>query len=104
MTHLNCSASNCTHNSNNCCCNSSISVSGANADKSKSTCCSSFQEANGAFANSAQTPNASLEISCNAENCIHNCNCTCEAGSVDISGASACNCEETKCSSFSYKG
>ncbi|MGL4773521.1 MAG: DUF1540 domain-containing protein [Clostridium sp.] len=104
MPSLSCTASSCMHNSSNCCCNSSIQVGGAQADKSKATCCESFAESDGSFTNSAQTPNQSLQISCEAQNCIHNSSCQCAADSVDISGASACTSQETKCSSFSCRG
>lgn len=103
MPNLHCSASNCTHNSQNQCCNSSIQVGGRSADKAKATSCESFAESTGAFTSSVQSPNPSLMISCEASNCIHNCESSCHADSVDISGASASACCDTKCSSFQYR-
>lgn len=103
MPKLSCDASSCMHNSQNCCCKNQIDVGGSAATSSVSTCCESFQESNGAFTNSEQSPNTNLSISCNADNCIHNCHCQCEADSVDVSGYSACTSDETCCSSFCCK-
>lgn len=103
MPNLNCTASNCTHNTQNQCCNNSIQVGGRSADKSKATSCESFVESSGAFTNSVQTPNPSMSIGCEAANCVHNCDEACQASTVDISGASASSSCDTKCSSFQYR-
>lgn len=103
MTNLNCCAVNCAHNNNNCCCIGSIKVGGNQAIKSESTCCDSFQEKSGAATNCSHTPNPQVDISCKASNCVHNSNCACNAEHVDIAGYSACDCGETKCSSFCCK-
>lgn len=103
MPKLNCSAQNCIHNNSNYCCINQIKVGGEQASVAQSTCCENFRENNGAFTNSSEIPNTNLSISCEATNCIHNSDFTCEASSVDINGVSACTCEETKCSSFYCK-
>ncbi|ATD56050.1 DUF1540 domain-containing protein [Clostridium chauvoei] len=100
MPKLNCCANNCTHNSENYCCRNQIDVGGENATHSGGTCCESFQESDGSFTNSIQSPNTNLSIACNATNCIHNSNCQCDAESVSVSGVSACTSEQTECSSF----
>ncbi|MGL5353102.1 MAG: DUF1540 domain-containing protein [Clostridium sp.] len=103
MPKLNCSAQNCINNFENCCCINQINVAGAQASVAQSTCCENFQESKGSFTNNYKTPNTNLSISCEANNCIHNCNNSCEANDVNINGVSACAAEQTACSSFCSK-
>ncbi|MBU3089053.1 DUF1540 domain-containing protein [Clostridium gasigenes] len=103
MAKLNCSVKNCTNNYDSYCCINEIKVVGAQASASEATCCENFQESEDAFTNNIQTPNINLSINCEATNCNHNSNCTCEADYVDINGAWDYECGETKCSSFSCK-
>ncbi|SHH91297.1 protein of unknown function [Clostridium collagenovorans DSM 3089] len=100
MPQLSCCVDSCTHNKENCCCKNTIKVGGKKAEKPSSTCCESFHEQDGSFTNSIETPNAALDVKCDATNCIHNCNCSCAADSIDVSGVSACSCDQTQCSSF----
>lgn len=103
MAKLNCSADNCINNFENSCCMNQIKVGGAQASVSQSTCCENFHASRGYFTNTLKTPNTNLSISCDATNCIHNCNNSCEANDVNINGVSACAAEQTACSSFCSK-
>ena len=47
MTKLECSAKNCVHYAEGCCCKSSITVDGAHARCADDTCCASFSENTG---------------------------------------------------------
>lgn len=104
MPRLNCSAANCSYNNSNYCCKNQIQVSGSMAQQAQSTCCESFIESNGAFTNSVQVPNPHLYVSCEAKNCIHNCNNNCEAESISVGGGiAASTSRETECDSFICK-
>jgi hypothetical protein len=57
MTKLECSAKNCVHYAEGCCCKSSITVDGAYARCADDTCCASFSEnTGGVFKNLFKTP------------------------------------------------
>ena len=59
MTKLECSAKNCVHYAEGCCCKSSITVDGAHARCAEDTCCASFSEnTGGVFKNLFKTPEA----------------------------------------------
>lgn len=103
MPKLGCSAENCANNNQNYCCISNIKVAGKEAIESSSTCCHSFVEKNDSFTNCTTEPNPNVDVACKATNCVHNANCRCGAESIDIQGQSACNCNETECSTFSCK-
>ena len=103
MAKLSCSVNNCCHNSSNYCCNNEIKVGGKKANSPSSTCCESFQEMTEAFTNNVQTPNPSLNVKCEATNCIHNSDCSCSANSISIDGISASNSDDTQCVSFAKK-
>ena len=45
-------------------------------------------------------PKDSLSISCEATNCIYNCNKKCDADHVDISGIKATTEKDTVCATF----
>ena len=102
MPQLRCNADNCAHNANNCCCNNEIKVDGQQAQTSSNTCCSNFCESQGNMQDAVDQAYASpeTEVDCSAQNCAHNDNCKCHADSVDVSGAGACNCDGTCCSTF----
>ena len=51
--------------------------------------------------NTEATPET--RVSCDACGCTYNQDKHCSAPSVDISGASACSCGETQCSTFDCK-
>ena len=61
MTKLECSAKNCVHYAEGCCCKSSITVDGAHARCADDTCCASFSEnTGGVFKNLFKTPESKL--------------------------------------------
>lgn len=101
MPKLRCSAQNCMHNSNECCCRGEIEVAGESAGNSEETCCSNFYEDMGNARDAMdQEPTEFMEVQCRAENCTHNEGCKCHADSIDVSGYGACKCDDTCCSSF----
>ena len=51
MPQLRCSAQNCAHNSEQCCCRGEIKVAGNEAQHSENTCCSNFYEDQGGARN-----------------------------------------------------
>ena len=62
MTKLECSAKNCVHYAEGCCCKSSITVDGAHARCADDTCCASFSEnTGGVFKNLFKTPESKLD-------------------------------------------
>ena len=101
MPALSCSAMTCVYNQNELCSKGDIRVGGSGAKSSMETCCESFKERQGTSAsNSMGTPSANADIRCEAEHCQYNQNCCCSADHVDVSGAAACRCEETECTTF----
>ena len=103
MPSLKCDACSCTHNKDYYCCLNGIAVGGRAATKDSSTCCITFRENNGAITNYSQEPVYTMDIGCEAKNCVYNHSCTCRADDVYISGDHASNCQETQCSSFRCK-
>lgn len=103
MPKLNCCVENCAYNNDKYCCVGAIDVDGVKAVQSDSTCCNTFLERSDAFTNCACDPNPEIDIDCEAKNCMYNDNCKCHAEKVDIDGDGACNCHETKCSTFCCK-
>lgn len=99
MTGLMCSVSNCAFNKDNQCCNSYISIGGKLAFQSESTYCSSFQETNLLVSLNNYGKN-SVEIECEAENCIHNDNGECTATNIIISSENINEYNDTMCGSF----
>lgn len=101
MPELVCSAQSCVYNNAMYCSRGDIEVGGRNATVCQDTCCESFKERQGTSAsNSMGTPSANTDIRCEAEHCQYNQNCCCSADHVDVSGAAACRCEETECTTF----
>lgn len=101
MTGLGCNVTTCAHNDDKCCCLTSIKVHGCNADKCDDTCCGSYEGAKSTTAsNSCKTPKQSLDVACEAANCIYNTNNKCLADHINISGVSASEASETVCASF----
>lgn len=104
MTKLECSVKNCVHNADNCCCKAAIAVDGSKAKSAEQTCCASFDENKGGrFTNLFKTPETRLDIACDAVKCIYNEEHRCSAERIDISGDGACDCAETRCSTFKAK-
>ena len=101
MTKLECSVKTCEHNADNCCCKAAIAVDGAKAKNVDDTCCASFDEnRGGVFTNLFKTPETRLEVACDAVKCVYNEDQRCAAEHISISGNGACDCTETKCSTF----
>lgn len=106
MTGLGCNVISCAHNDNEnkLCCLSSIQVQGNSACKCDDTCCGSYEEAKGNSAtNASKAQNASLNVSCEATNCVFNENKKCSADHISISGVCASDSCETVCASFRCK-
>ena len=106
MTNLDCNVKSCCHNDNEDarCCLSSINVQGHNACQCDETCCGSFfEDKTGAGKNSCKDPNETLDITCEAVNCVYNDNKACNAEHIDISGVFASSSGETVCSTFKEK-
>ena len=101
MTKLECSAKNCVHYAEGCCCKSSITVDGAHARCADDPCCASFSEnTGGVFNNLFKTPESKLDVVCDADSCRYNEDHCCCAGKIDIRGEDACDCGETCCGTF----
>lgn len=101
MPKLRCSAQGCIHNTSDCCCRGEIEVAGESAGHSEDTCCSNFYQDAGNARNAAgQEPTEFMDVQCQAQNCTHNESFKCQADYIDVSGHSACECDETCCSSF----
>lgn len=102
MTNLICNVNSCVHNQCNLCCKEGIQVGGQGATSSVATCCESYEEKNGSFTNSAESPKYSLNIACDATTCTYN-NChMCEAEAININSPTSSS-SETECASFVAK-
>lgn len=103
MTNLICSVNTCSNNENNLCCRESIRVGGKDTIIANFTSCESYRRKSGELTNSAHTPNNSLNITCEAENCVYN-NCKmCEAEMVNVAGLNALSDIQTECATFISK-
>lgn len=104
MPILNCSAVNCIYNKNELCSKGEISVEGQVATNPDQTSCASFQERGSAsVSNTMGSPMEKVEVDCKACECTYNNNCKCEAAQIDIAGANASHCQDTKCGTFQCK-
>ena len=106
MSYLRCNVRTCSNNQNDLCIREGIQVDGPTADNKDDTCCNSFTQraenySNVVSRNTAAEPET--DIRCDAVNCSYNKDCKCAAPSVDISGAAASSCRETRCSTFDCK-
>lgn len=100
MPSLVCNVSTCGHNKSNLCCKEGIQVGGENAFTSEATCCESFTEKTKDFLNSTETPQASMSVICEAENCVYNKIRMCNAESISIAGGPVSSAGKTECNSF----
>lgn len=103
MSYLRCTARRCSNNQNDLCIREGIQVGGSSAECRSETQCSSFTQREDNYSNvvsrhTEATPET--RVSCDACGCTYNQDKHCSAPSVDISGASACSCGETQCSTF----
>lgn len=103
MTKLNCCVEHCGNNEHGFCCIDSIEVGGKQAREMTQTCCASYIDKHGAR-NVTTHPNPEVEISCQAINCVHNCDGACDASHITVGNPDACCCEETECGEFCCKG
>ena len=102
MTNLGCNVDTCGYNKEHMCGRNNLVVGGCKAENKYDTCCTSFKELN-SCSNACKSANSSLNVNCDAVNCIHNADHKCSADQITISGASASNSTQTICSSFSAK-
>lgn len=106
MTNLECNVVNCANNKDNCCCRPNIQVSGPCASNAEQTSCSSFLDASSSMqaSTASNSPNISLEILCNANNCTFNTDDRCHADHISVrsEGASPDTESKTECSSFRF--
>lgn len=106
MSYLRCNVRSCSNNQNDLCIREDIRVDGAFADSKSDTCCNSFTQRGESYSNVvARNTRAEPEtdIRCDVVNCSYNRDLKCSSASVDISGAGACSCGETQCSTFDCK-
>lgn len=101
MPILDCSVNSCTYNKEDFCCRGNINVAGNDAQTSETTCCSSFSEKReGSFSNCNQECTPTMNILCEAQNCVFNNSQSCSADHIGISGGAAHEMNQTECSSF----
>ncbi len=101
MPLLVCSAQRCVYNDGMYCSRGDILVGGEKAEISGETCCTSFKKRTEMSGKSSMgTPSQKINVACEACECKYNKNRNCDAGKIDISGTSACKCEQTECSTF----
>lgn len=105
MTHLDCNVTNCMHNKDNGCCKQKIEVEGSSARECCETCCGSYdKKGEGSYSNAMdREPKKSLEVDCEALNCMYNVGGYCDAQHIGIVGAGASSCDQTECGSFRIK-
>ena len=102
MPMLKCSATTCLYNQEEYCSKGDIVVSGEEqAHHADETNCSSFVErSESSMTNSTGCGCEKIHIQCKAHDCVYNAGEKCEAAQVNIAGAGACVCQETKCGTF----
>lgn len=99
MTKLSCYVVSCSTNKDGCCCRPKIIVNGDHAQTCTDTCCSSYTYESEAVVNAISflEPNRSVEIDCDACDCLHNKSHRCTARSIEIN---CHNCGGTECAAF----
>lgn len=104
MPLLDCSVENCVYNKRECCCRGEIEVDGRDARVTEDTCCKSFEEQRGeSYTSATEHPCQTIDVACEAVDCIYNKDCKCDARHIGIAGSNACTCGETECASFVCK-
>ncbi len=103
MTILRCSATTCVYNKDELCSKGEIDVIGESAMAADETSCGSFRERSYDSTQNSFTEGCGCEkinIDCAAQKCTYNENCRCTAAAIDVAGNGACDCRDTKCSTF----
>lgn len=104
MPELKCTVETCVHNKACYCDMGHIDISGGAALTKCETACSSFKDyAMNSYSNSSKGVSMSADITCEANNCMYNEGCTCQAGQVEVQGSNACQCGDTECASFVHQ-
>lgn len=100
MPNLICNVTTCEHNRADLCTKEGIKVGGLDAVTSEYTKCESFYEKSEAFLNSDDAPNPSMDIRCEADNCVYNQLGMCGAELVSIAGGPVSSAAKTECNTF----
>lgn len=101
MPLLVCAAQKCVYNDGMYCSKGDIKVGGESASTPQETCCASFKERTSEGAKSSMgTPSQHIDVDCEAYRCKYNEDCKCHADKIGITGAAACQCEQTECGTF----
>ncbi|MDD3278571.1 MAG: DUF1540 domain-containing protein [Lachnospiraceae bacterium] len=101
MPVLSCSAVTCVYNQDELCSKGDIKVGGSDARDADQTCCESFKErSSSSMSNSQGCGCTTIGVDCKAQECEFNEQCKCKAGAINIGGQNACQCQETRCSTF----
>ena len=104
MTNLECNVKNCYYNKSSKCCRDGINVEGQEATVIDATYCGDFKEkTEGTTAQACHCsagPEDTLDVSCEAKNCVFNDNSKCHADKITISGNGAKHESQTECGSF----
>lgn len=111
MTELKCSVSECTNNSDRCCCRPDINVSGKCACGCEQTSCADFEKRDANAQSGSQNscgctqPNQQLHVRCEAEKCLYNQHGDCSASDIDVCGCSGDinSKSDTQCKTFRMK-
>lgn len=102
MPLLSCTARTCLYNKNEYCSKGDILVDGDAAVTQDETCCRSFAMRSEGARNTFQSQKGyeKIDVDCKARKCMFNKDEKCDADKITITGASACNYDETRCGSF----
>ncbi|MGI6069884.1 MAG: DUF1540 domain-containing protein [Blautia sp.] len=104
MPNLKCTATTCVYNKEQLCAKGDIKVDGVNAQYVDETCCASFRERGEETSSGCNSCGCkTIDVDCKACECVYNSNEKCTADAIDIAGANACSCQDTKCGTFCCK-
>lgn len=105
MQKIQCSASNCSHNSSGVCYSNRVDIGGVTASTESGTVCGSFLNS---YEYSTLTSNINSSgpcdaLTCNVISCQHNEDKLCNLDSIQVVGDGAHIYMDTACSSFDAK-
>ena len=106
MTTINCSVTNCSHNSNEICYANRINIAGKGAKEHVDTCCGSFldEKLYSNLTNNTNTEGKCDALVCNVDTCKHYSNNLCMLDTICVSGDGCTKVyNETRCDSFDTK-